>query len=1478
MKSICKYYLLTIFLVCFLFKANAQITNISGIINSYASVAGIGSQSISVPSSSGFLIGDKVLLIQMKGTTIDTSNTLNFGTINTYNDAGNYEMLVISSISSSTIIFTTPISRTYNTIGLVQLVKVPVYNNVNVIGVLTCSPWNGQTGGVLALEANGNVTLNANIDVSGKGFLGGAKLAGQLFSCAGNTTSFKLPNTSLASANKGEGIAITKQTFTKGLGPLGNGGGAGNDVNGGGAGGGNFGIGGHGGNSKCSSSPIALCGGYNGKSCAYSNVSNKIFLGGGGGAGHENDGVSTGGVSGGGIIMIRCSGIAGNGNFLNANGNNNTLIAGNDGQGGGGAGGTVLIDACSTSSLNISVQGGNGGTDNFSGPDCHGKGGGGGGGIIWTSSVLTYNSFLNGGNPGLFTNPSSQCFNTSNGATVGQTGGVLSGLAIPGAVPITTSGSFSVSINLTCLGNNNATAVGTLTTSILNPVISYSWTNSSGVIISQTNSTLLTNTVTNLTNGIYTLVSQIDAPCGPVNSQTVNVNCIITPTVSQICPGSLLFDATHPAVDLPVNNQYYSGNNGGYTWECWFKLNQPFGTDMRPLISSVDGVLFEDQWLGFGWQGGWFNEPVTKLVFKVDGPNSAAPTGPNCSYAPPGGFIIGTWYHAAGVMDYTNQISKLYVNGILVDTKMITTPPITRVIPTELCLNWANAPLSLFGNMDEVRIWTRALPATEILTNYNQCLIGNEQDLILYYRCNQPGGTTVIDATANNNTGTFSNLSSWSTQQPNITGTACANSGVPFTTTNSNSLICSGETAALTANGALSYTWSTGATSASIAVSPTVTSSYTVSGIVSACSGINNAIITVSVIPVPIITVTGNAVVCFGSSATIMVNGANTYTWSNNSVANSINVSPPISTTYSVIGTIGTCTNSAVTTVSILPTPTIILSPNTSICGGTGASATLTASGANSYTWNSSVNLSGANGSIVTATPNVTETYTVTGELSTCTGSAVTTVSVMPSPTISLNSSSTIICPSSSVILNATGATNYTWSPASTLSSSSGTQVIASPNTTTTYSVFGTNSTCTNVAQTQVVVTVTNNPVIASNSATICSTTSTNLIATGGVTYTWSPTANLNTTLGSNVISTPPSSVIYTISGSSSFGCIGSTSVSVFVIPTPTISISSSSLIFCYAGGSSTLTATGANSYSWTPAITLSNVNTPATVATPINTTIYTVIGANGISPDVCTSSNTVQINIGSGIIPIVSPNDIICLGQSTTIYAIGGNTYHWIPTIGVVKPNESATIVKPGSTTIYTVFVSNNNICPVTGTVEVDVKPLPIVNAGRDTTVNIDETITLIGIGNVPVGFISSSNAPLTCNFCSSITVNPQENTCYVLMGRTEFNCVNYDEVCVKVNKDWDIFIPNTFTPNGDGKNDYFVPYGYAISEINLLIFDRWGHEIFKEDNTKNGWDGKQKGTICKQGVYIYQVEIKTMSGLNFSKTGHVNLLPQSQ
>jgi gliding motility-associated-like protein len=294
---------------------------------------------------------------------------------------------------------------------------------------------------------------------------------------------------------------------------------------------------------------------------------------------------------------------------------------------------------------------------------------------------------------------------------------------------------------------------------------------------------------------------------------SIQIN-VIQPAVAS-CVGSLEFGTSNDGVYLPLNNQMYSSN--GFTWECWFKLNNPLtnnpSINTRALICNVDPAVYEDIFLGFGWNLGTGNMPFNHIGFKVDGNNSGmGPSNVSCSYAPPGGFLTGVWYHTAGVMDYATHTAKLYLNGTLADTKTVNSDPFFRNILGQLSYD---AGLGLRGgNVDEVRIWRRVRTASEIAATYNHCLAGNETDLLMYYRCNQSAGSIVTDATSSGNDGIIANSTIWSLQQPILANT-CSNNCNDLcddkVTAFSDTTICVGGSANLSASiGFDSYIWNPG--------------------------------------------------------------------------------------------------------------------------------------------------------------------------------------------------------------------------------------------------------------------------------------------------------------------------------------------------------------------------------------------------------------------------------------------------------------------------------------------------------------------------------------------------------------------------------------------------------------------------------------------------------------------------------------------
>ncbi len=420
--------------------------------------------------------GDILLVIQMQGAQISSSNSNKYGSGSSAGNgsgylnngnllAGTMEYVVASNsvpLTGGTLHLASALVNSYRNTPFgtdgqytYQVVSVPVYYDLLLTGPVTAPRWDGKSGGMVVLYATDNINLNAQtIDASGFGFRGGG---GRAFTGAGSGSSSDYITSSVSNANggKGEGIAGTPKYLNDnnafldvsasegypngsyGMGAPGNAGGGGtdgnpannNDENTGGGGGGNGGAGGKGGNAWSSATPS---GGKPGSIFAQASPS-RLVMGGGGGAGTTNDatgypknGFASSGVAGGGIIILVANSITGPGT-IKANGasGNNTVV--NDGGGGAGAGGSILIysNTGNLSTVTVSAKGGIGGsnevTKNSNNNPAHGPGGGGGGGVIYTnvplSPLSTALNTVNGGNAGLTS------ANTTNyGATAGSPG------------------------------------------------------------------------------------------------------------------------------------------------------------------------------------------------------------------------------------------------------------------------------------------------------------------------------------------------------------------------------------------------------------------------------------------------------------------------------------------------------------------------------------------------------------------------------------------------------------------------------------------------------------------------------------------------------------------------------------------------------------------------------------------------------------------------------------------------------------------------------------------------------------------------------------------------------------------------------------------------------------------------------------------------------------------------------------------------
>jgi len=371
-------------------------------------------------------------------------------------------------------------------------------------------------------------------------------------------------------------------------------------------------------------------------------------------------------------------------------------------------------------------------------------------------------------------------------------------------------------------------------------------------------------------------------------------------------------------------------------------------------------------------------------------------------------------------------------------------------------------------------------------------------------------------------------------------------------------VICVGDSIMLTASGANTYTWSTGAIGKSIVLSPAATTSYTVTG----TNGIgftNTSTTKITVNTLPVITV-NTSTICAGGTTTLTANGANTYTWNTMATGAIISPSPTITTNYTVIGT-GTnnCKNTATSTIAVKPLPNIIVnSPNICI----GETATLTASGANTYTWNT-----GATGITISTSPTITTNYTISGTgANNCKSTNTSTVTVNLLPIITVNTAT--ICEGGSATLTASGANTYTWSTGETT-----TTISISPTVTITYSLTGTDANnCVNA--TISTITVNTSPVITGSITTSTPTCISSTFNGGILPVSEATSYNWNITGVGTIISgqgTPnidlevPTNGSYTISVTASNGCGAGppSSIIVNVNPSPSVSITAGSTTSC---------------------------------------------------------------------------------------------------------------------------------------------------------------------------------------------------------------------------------------------------------------------------------------------------------------------------
>ncbi len=575
---------------------------------------------------------------------------------------------------------------------------------------------------------------------------------------------------------------------------------------------------------------------------------------------------------------------------------------------------------------------------------------------------------------------------------------------------------------------------------------------------------------------------------------------------------------------------------------------------------------------------------------------------------------------------------------------------------------------------------------------------------------------------------------------------------LPNSSISPNTSICLGSSTTLQATGGTSYLWSTSASTASINVSPTTTTNYSVTiTTANGCSAVENATVTVN--PLPTTSISGTSVICEGSSTTLTASGGQSYSWSNSASTAAITVAPTVTTTYTVTATDANgCTDTESQVVTVNPAPNVSLGSFADLCendgpitlsGGTPAGGTYSGPGVSAGSFDP--NVSGVGTFLIY--------YSFTDAIG-CSARDSSFITVNPLPITSITPN-TSICLGSSTTLQATGGTSYLWSTSATTAS-----INVSPTTTTNYSVTITNANnCSAVEN----VTVSVNPLPTasiSGTSVICEGSSTTLTASGGQSYSWNNSAST-----AAITVSPTVTTTYTVTATDANGCTDTESQIVTVNPAPNVSLGSFADLcegdapITLSGGTpagGTYFGTGVIAGNFDP--NLSGVGT--------FTIFYSFTDAIG-----CSAVDSSSITVNPLPITTITPDTSICSGSSINLNATGGTTYLW---------NTSATTagitVSPTTTTNYSVTITNSNNCSVVENVTVTVNSSPSASINGNSTIcaGSSTTLTATGGGN----YLWSNNAST-----AAITVSPSANTTYSVTVTNSFGCTSTASQSVTVN-----------------------------------------------------------------------------------------------
>lgn len=381
-----------------------------------------------------------------------------------------------------------------------------------------------------------------------------------------------------------------------------------------------------------------------------------------------------------------------------------------------------------------------------------------------------------------------------------------------------------------------------------------------------------------------------------------------------------------------------------------------------------------------------------------------------------------------------------------------------------------------------------------------------------------------------------------------------------------------------------------------------------------------------------------------------------------------------------------------------------------------------------------------------------------------------------------------------------------------------------------------------------------------------------------GITYSWSPNYNIQYANTANPLVWPKDTTVYTVTVTQNT-CVTTGSITVNTLDFITVQLPADTTV-CKTDSFTLNPVSHALQYTWSPATGLSSTTVKNPMAYADNDITYTVTANLGK----CQDQTSMQVKVVPYPQVYAGTDTTICYGSQATLNASTAAAYFtWSPVSTLTNSNTLSPVAQPSATTDYVITVTDTLGCPkpVSDTVTVNVIPKIVVFAGNDTAVVVGQPLQLQAVANDGITFNfnwSPANWLNDPDIYNPIATFPSsvDSITYVVTATTGEGCVGSDAMTVKIFKtNADIFMPNGFSPNGDGKNDVFKPILVGISKLHIFsVYNRWGQRVYSTSQHDKGWDGTIHGVKQDAGTYVYMVSATDYQGKVVTKRGAFTLV----